>query len=128
MRIMICCKNTILNLAKTWSIVMLFFVPILGLLIVYPSWIPHLNHIISQRRLSCTLFRWVILITSYGALILIFRHWAKTRPWSAAEKAYRRKQCFQILLWAVLFEVVVCDHIFSVIMHYGKGLISGSVT
>ena len=77
MRIMICCKNTILNLAKTWSILMLFLVPILGLLIVYPSWIPHLNHIISQHRLVHTI-PWVILMTSYGALILLFRHWAKS--------------------------------------------------
>ena len=76
MRIIIGCKNIFLKLVKVWGMTTLFLVPILGLSIVYPNLIPHLNDIISQHWLICTVFRWCIVMGIY----YIGSIYTKTRP------------------------------------------------
>jgi hypothetical protein len=120
MHILSAIKKSFLSFGKSVIIVLILIAPLVSLEAFCPGTIAHLNTIIAQHRLSCTLFRWVILMAGYVVLTLIFRHWAKVRQWSAQEKAYRLKQRLHILLWVVLFEVIVCENIFSVVIHFGK--------
>jgi hypothetical protein len=120
MHILSAIKKSFLSFGKSVIIVLILIAPLVGLEAFYPGAIAHLNTIIAQHWLGCTLFRWMILIVGYAVLTLIFRHWAKVRLWSVEEKVYRLKQRLHILLWTVLFEVIVCENIFSVIMHFGK--------
>lgn len=120
MHILSTIKKSFHSFGKSVIIVLILISPLICLGVFYPGAIAHLESIIAQHRLGCTLFRWAMLLVGYGVLTLIFRHLAQVQRWSAEERAYRLKQRLQILLWAVLFEVVVCENIFSVIMHHGK--------
>lgn len=120
MHILNAIKKPFLSFGKSLIIALLLIAPLVSLESFWPGAISHLGIIIAQHQLGCTLFRWVLLLIGYGVLTLIFRHCAKVRQWSAEEKAYRLKQRLHILLWAVLFEIIICDHIFSVVMHFGK--------
>jgi hypothetical protein len=120
MHILNAVKKSFLSFGKSVIIVLILIAPLVSLEAFYPGAIAHLNTIIAQHRLGCTLFRWIILLAGFSVLTLIFRHWAKVRRWSIEEKAYRFKQRLHILLWAVLFEIIVCENIFSVVMHFGK--------
>lgn len=120
MHILSAIKKSFRSLGKSVIIVLILISPLVCVEIFYPGTIAHLESIIAQHRLVCTLFRWTMLLVGYGILTLIFRHYAKVRQWSAEEKAYRLKQRLHILFWAVLFEIMICEHIFSVVMHFGK--------
>lgn len=121
MRIMSCCKNIFLKLVKVWGIITLFFVPILGLLIVYPNLIPHLNHIISQHWLICTVFRWCILMGIYYIGSIYARKLGQNGYWSLERIKHWTKTRNKIMACFILFEFILMgERLTPIILNFWK--------
>ena len=65
-------KKSFLSFGKILIIALLMIIPVAVLETFYPEATSHLETIISQHRLACTLFRWALLMTGFGILTLIF--------------------------------------------------------
>lgn len=120
MRIITHCKKIFLNLGKVLILTLLILVPFIGLNAAYPDCLSHLNSIISQHRLFCTLFRWAILMIIYGSWPIIFRHIGKLKHWSSHEIVYWLTQRTKVIAWLILFELIVGENLFLVLFNFWK--------
>jgi hypothetical protein len=120
MRIITHCKKTFPRLGKGLIIILLIIAPFIGINMVYPNFLSHLNDSISQHRLVCTLFRWAVLMIFYISWPIIFQHIGKLKHWSSPEIIYWIRQRTKVITWLILFELIVCEELFLVLFNFWK--------
>ena len=120
MRISHHCKNLFLSFGKGLIISLLIITPFMGLNAAYPDFLSHLNAILSQNSLVCTLFRWAILILAFLFWPIIFRKSGQIWHWSPEQVDYWLRQRARIMMWLFLVEVIVCENLFLIAFNFWK--------
>ncbi len=121
MRIITHCKKIFLKLLKVWGMITLFLVPIWGLLMVYPNLIPHLNYIISQHWLICTVFRWCIVMGIYYIGSIYAQKLGQKGYWSLERIKHWTKTRNKLMVCFILFEFILMgERLTPIILNFWK--------
>ncbi len=114
-------KKTFLQLILWLAFMLLIMTPFVWLNFAHPNHLQSVSRIISQNKLFFTAMRWLIIIVLFCAWPHFIRWWAKNHYWKPEKTMFWLKQRIKITLWLIIFELVVCENLFLILLHLLEG-------